>query len=275
MNGPFHHRGFVTTSLGQLHYRACGEGPPIVLMQTLPFSTAMFTNLMGLLGRHYACYAIDLLGFSYSDRRPTFMSVEDHAENIGEALDRLGLGRLHLLGGHFTGSVAVEIAIRRPGQIAGLMLDGIGVIGAEERAALAKRFPDVPLEPSAQYVAGRWEYVEALMKRLDPEMTISAANLEIMMERAFSFMFFRLGGPGGETGGAYALADKLPLLTVPTLVMASPTDTMRPWHDVTFPLIPGGREHVFDGINPLYQFDRADRAPEYAAVLMNFMRSTS
>ena len=55
MNGPFHHRGFVTTSLGQLHYRACGEGPPIVLMQTLPFSTAMFTNLMGVLGQHYAC----------------------------------------------------------------------------------------------------------------------------------------------------------------------------------------------------------------------------
>jgi pimeloyl-ACP methyl ester carboxylesterase len=98
-----------------------------------------------------------------------------------------------------------------------------------------------------------------------------------MMERAFSFMFFRLGGPGGETGADYALGDRLAKLTVPTLVMASPTDTMRPWHEATFALIPQdlARQHVFAGINPLYQFDRPDRAPEYAAVLMDFMRSTS
>jgi pimeloyl-ACP methyl ester carboxylesterase len=157
------------------------------------------------------------------------------------------------------------------------MLDGIGIISAEERAVFARILPNVPLEPSAQYVAGRWEYVEALMRRLDPEMTISAANLDVMMERAFSFMFFRLGGPGGETGADYALGDRLAKLTVPTLVMASPTDTMRPWHEATFALIPQAlaRQHIFEGINPLYQFDRPDRAPEYAAVLMDFMRSAT
>jgi pimeloyl-ACP methyl ester carboxylesterase len=205
------------------------------------------------------------------------MSVEENAANIEEALDNLGLDKLYLLGGHFTGSVAVEIAVRSPARIKGLMLDGIGIISAEERAVFARILPNVPLEPSAQYVAGRWEYVEALMRRLDPEMTISAANLEVMMERAFSFMFFRLGGPGGETGGDYALGDRLAKLTVPTLVMASPTDTMRPWHEATFALIPQAlaRQHIFEGINPLYQFDRPDRAPEYAALLMDFMRSAT
>jgi pimeloyl-ACP methyl ester carboxylesterase len=275
MTLPIQQRGFVATSLGQLHYRKCGEGPPIVLMQTLPFSTAMFTNLMGALGQHYACYAIDLLGFSYSDRRPKSMSVEDNAANLEEALDRLGIGELRLLGGHFTGSVAVEFAIRRPDRVPCLMLDGIAVIPPEDLKILGQRFPAAPLDPSAQYVAGRWEYAVSLMSRLDPEMTISTRNLEVMMERAYSFMFFNLGGPGGETGGAYALADKLPQLKTPTLVMASPTDTLWPWRERTFALMPGATRHIFDGVNPLYQFDRPDRAPEYAAVIMDFMRSAA
>jgi pimeloyl-ACP methyl ester carboxylesterase len=273
MISPNHDRGFVRTSLGQLHYRTCGEGPPLVMMQTLPFSTAMLSNLMEVLKTRYTCIAIDLLGFSYSDRRPHFMTVEDNAANLGEALDTLGIGRTHLLGGHFSGSVAVELAVRRPTQIASLMLDGMSILSDEEKVSIGKQFPDAPLDPSAQYVAGRWEYVEALMKRLDPEMAFTTRNLEVLVERAYSFMFFRLGGPGGETSGAYALAEKLPQLTVPTLLMASPTDTQRPWHERVFPLIPGGRQHIFDGINPLYQFDRPDRAPEYAAVITDFMRS--
>jgi pimeloyl-ACP methyl ester carboxylesterase len=275
MNVPIHRRGFVATSLGQLHYRSCGEGPPLLLMQTLPFSTAMFTNLMGVLGAHYTCHAIDLLGFSYSDRRPRSMSVEDNAANIEEALDQLGIEQTCVLGGHFTGSVAVELAVRRPDLVTALMLDGIAVIPPEDLKVLGQRFPAAPLDPSARYIAGRWEYAVSLMARLDPEMTMSTRNIDVMMERAYSFMFFNLGGPGGETGGAYALAEKLPQLKVPTLMMASPTDTLRPWHERTFAMIPGGRQHIFDGINPLYQFDRPDRAQEYAAVLMDFMRSTS
>jgi pimeloyl-ACP methyl ester carboxylesterase len=273
MNPSSHDRGFVRTSLGQLHYRTCGEGPPLVMMQTLPFSTAMFTTLMDVLKDRYTCYAIDQLGFSYSDRRPHHMTVEDYATNLEEALDNLGIGRMHLLGGHFSGSVAVEFAIRRPQRVASLMLDGMGITTPEERKVLAQRFPDAPLDPSAQYVAGRWEYALGLMKRLDPELFITKANLEVMLERAYSFMFFRLGGPGGETGGAYALPEKLPQLKVPTLVMASPTDTQRPWHERVIELVPGGRQHIFDGINPMYQFDRPDRAPEYAAVITDFMRS--
>ena len=275
MNSPNHDRGFVRTSLGQLHYRTCGEGPPLVMMQTLPFSTAMLTNLMEVLKTQYTCIAIDLLGFSYSDRRPHLMTVEDNAANLDEALDTLGIGRTHLLGGHFSGSVAVELAVRRPDRIASLMLDGMSILTQAERGAIGKQFPDAPLDPSANYVAGRWEYAESLMRRLDPEMAFTTENLQVLVERAYSFMFFRLGGPGGETGGSYALADKLPQLKVPTLLMASPTDTQRQWHDRVFPLIPGGRQHIFDGINPLYQFDRPDRAPEYAAVIGDFMRSNA
>jgi pimeloyl-ACP methyl ester carboxylesterase len=274
MNPSNLRRGFATTSLGQLHYRACGEGPTLVMMQTVPFSTAIFKSLMAVLAPHYSCYAIDLLGFSHSDPRPNILSVEDYATNLVEALDDLGIGRMHLLAGHFSGSVAVEIALRRPEQIISLMLDGMGAITPEEREAHMKKTPPVQVDASAQYFAGRWEYVEALMKRLDPELVISNANLQAVMERAFPF-FFRFGGPGGETGASYDLAEKLPQLKVPTLFIASPTDTQRPWHERTFALVQGAKQHIFDGINPLYQCDRPDRAPEYAAVMTNFMRMAS
>jgi pimeloyl-ACP methyl ester carboxylesterase len=274
MNPPKQQRGFIGTSLGQLHYRKCGEGPAFVLMQTLPFSTAMFNNLMPVLGRHFTCYAIDLLGFSYSDRRPKSLSVEENADLLAEAMDGLGIETACLLGGHFTGSVAVEFAISRPERARRLALDGIAAIPKEDYPMLAERFPPAALTPSAQHVAGRWEYAISLMRRLDPEMTINTRNLQVMMERAYSFMFFNLGGPGGETGGAYPLAEKLPQLKVPTMAIASPTDTLWPWRERTFALLPPhARRHVFDTINPLYQFDRADRAPEYAALLMDFIGS--
>ena len=271
MSGNGIRRGFLETSEGQLHYRRFGQGKPFVLMMTLPFNTTMFHPLMQALGQHYECFAVDLLGQGDSDARTRSLTVEDNAKLIWEGLDALGLGPIRVLGGHFTGKVATEMAILRPNQVDKLFLDGMVAWSLEEGAEFSKGFPPTPFWMSAKYVAGEWEYVEALLHRLDPELVMSNLNTATLAGLGFSFMKSRLGGPGGQGMFDYDFCARAKLLRVPTVLIGSPSDTLQFQHEKAFAAIPNGEQYQFETVNPLYQFDKPERAEEYAAMLRTFL----
>ncbi|MFI5889848.1 alpha/beta fold hydrolase [Actinoplanes sp. NPDC051513] len=69
-------------------------------------------------------YVPDLPGFGLSGKPVRVLTAEQHAEVIATWMDAADLGGVHVLGNSFGCQIAVELAIRRPGLIASLILVG-------------------------------------------------------------------------------------------------------------------------------------------------------
>jgi pimeloyl-ACP methyl ester carboxylesterase len=265
-------RGFLETAEGQLHYRRCGRGDAFVLLMTLPLNTTMFLPLMRVLGETHDCIAVDLMGYGDSDRRQRPWTCRDHAEALLEGLAGLGVDRLHLLGGHFTGQVAIEAALLAPDRIRTLFIDGAVGWSIEEGRELARNWTLPPWYVSGSYLAEHWDYVQALFRRLDPEFELRAGNMDVIAELGLAYVTAPLGGPEGQSMFDYDLLARARLLEkTPTILIGSPTDTLWSQHAKVLAAIPRARDYLFETINPLYQFDRPERAVEYASMLRSFL----
>ena len=79
-------RAFVKTSHGRVHYRECGEGPPLLLLHQTADSSLAFEPLMpGLVG--HRLLATDTLGYGDSDPPPHPYSMEEYADSVVAFLD--------------------------------------------------------------------------------------------------------------------------------------------------------------------------------------------
>ena len=264
--------GMVSTPDGHLFYRRVGSGRSILFMQSIPFSSAMFEALMLSLADRFDCIGIDPMGYGRSDKRMRAWSVEEHVENIVGALETLGIkDPMIVFGGHFSGSIATEMAITKPSLVSHVILDGPyydnnlreNSEGNEGQGTTARQ--DIIKSESVGQMYG---YGLDLMKRLNPELT--PEDLESPLIAQFAMTFASNAVFSGPPSRPYNMKENLGKIEQPTLIVGSPTDNNRVHHDKAFALVKNGKEFLFDKVNPLYQFNRPDRAPEYAAVIKNF-----
>lgn len=117
-------RGYVDTSMGQIHYVKAGEGKTLVLLSASGRSSRMFAQVMPLLAPQFAVYALDTPGFGNSDPLPPGTTIEQLADCFLQVLDRLGIERTHLYGLHSGNKIATCMAVRSPGRIDHLVLAG-------------------------------------------------------------------------------------------------------------------------------------------------------
>ncbi len=265
-------RRFLDTPDGQLHCREAGQGAPVVLLPTMPFGTLPLVPLMQALAPSCRAITIDLMGYAPSDDRRRPWQVGDYAANLIAAFDTLGLDRLRLLGGHLTGLVAVEIAVRQPQRISHLALDGLYAwTEAEKEPYRSSSTPPLPFADSGDPMKVRWESFVGILRRFDPQFEVTADNATHVARLALAFFSIGLGGPPYPATFEYDLLTALPRLRMPTLLFQSPTDSLRHFHGRAMGLIADVREHSFVDINPLQQVRQPGRAGEYAAVLAKFL----
>ena len=272
---PSPRRSFIQTAKGQLHCRRNGAGPTIVLLQVLPFTGAMFEPLTAALADRYDCIVIDLMGYGHSDARAGAWTVQDHAAALHEALDLLKIDPVCVLGGHTTAMVATELAVVHPDRVGKLVLDGVPLFPLEikQQRLSAMEAPKAFSEDGAD-LAELWAQAVGLMRKFDPDLTLTPENKALVACYAFNFILAYLGRDAGQMIFSYDLHARLQQLTTPTLVIASPTDSMRHRHEEAMALIPGAREYVFEDINPLYRMSQPRSAETYAKVLDDFIRQT-
>jgi pimeloyl-ACP methyl ester carboxylesterase len=105
-----------------------------------PQTSKQFTNVYGPLHRRgVRAIGIDTPGFGESDPCPFVPAIEDWAAAVLAVLDHLGIPKAHILGHHTGSLLATEVALRNPGRIQKLVLNGPYPLRDEERpAALAK-----------------------------------------------------------------------------------------------------------------------------------------
>jgi pimeloyl-ACP methyl ester carboxylesterase len=135
-----------------------GDGVPVVLLHSLAGNTGHWEAQLAHLRVTRRAVALDWRGHGRSPAAPEgSWRVEDMAEDVAAAADRLGLDRF-VLGGHSAGgSVAIAFAGAHPERVAGLfLLDAAGDSRLFPRETLDPFFAALETDAYASTIEGYW-----------------------------------------------------------------------------------------------------------------------
>ncbi|MDQ2804711.1 MAG: alpha/beta hydrolase [Pseudomonadota bacterium] len=117
-------RGYVDTSLTQVHYVREGAGASLLLLAASGRSSRMFAGLMDILAPHFDVCALDTPGFGNSGPLRPGTTIEQLAECVVQVMNGLRIERTHLYGLHTGNKIATALAGRWPDRVARLVLAG-------------------------------------------------------------------------------------------------------------------------------------------------------
>ena len=198
--------------------------PSVVLVHGYIVSGRYMLPLMDELAPHCRVYVPDLPGWGKSSKPAHALPVAQLADVLAAWVELLGLERPVFLGNSFGCQIVAELAVRHPALPSGLILLG----------------PTV--DPTARSL---WQ--QLLRLALDaPHERLSLWALELGdlvrmgLPRAVETVRIMLGD---------RIEDKLPKITVPTLVMRGGRDPIAPqrWGEAASRLLPHGSLAVLDG----------------------------
>ena len=117
-------RGYVDTSLGQMHYREAGAGAPVVLFHRTPSSSASYQRVLPLLGKSYLALAPDTPGFGMSDPllEPPGKTMAPYVQAAVEFLDAKGIQRATIVGHSTGGAIGMHLAADHPERVERLVV---------------------------------------------------------------------------------------------------------------------------------------------------------
>jgi len=192
--------GYVDTRLGQLHYRACGQGRPLLLLHPPPRSSLVYRRLMAALEETggVRVIALDLPGFGLSCDLPEGITIGGIADVVAQAILALDCGVVSVFGLHTGNKVGAALAAAHPAQVDRLILAGLThsiILDAQHRNEAMRAYmrSKPPTDPAQDPPAWHDEQVDRLNAR--GVNTLYAAN--------FSF----------------DLAGVVPSIAAPTLVL--------------------------------------------------------
>ncbi len=271
--------GFADTLSGQLHFRACGAGPDIVLLPWLPASGRMYDHVMPHLARAgFRAIAFDLAGTGRSHKKCKNWTVQQYATDVLEACGSLHTVPYTVIGGRFGASVAVEMLLASPAQVTGAVLDGVPGLAPEEIRKMTPYTAGISPKFSAD---GAWrsfpfEVVVRMLKEWDPAFEVTQETLPVVYE--FARDYLELGfdaiaaAAEADAKGAkpaYDVLARLGEVSQRVLVMTSDADALAPAYNRALERARNSRGHKFTGNHPVLT---PARAAEYAQVLVSFAR---
>ena len=235
----------------------------------------MYSRVMPALAeRGYETLALDLLGYGRSDPRPTSWSMGDWADSVAAALQAVGVRTpVSVLGGHGGACVAVELALRHPVLIDRVMLDGCPLLTPELAAtfaAMGRSSRPAPLADGS-HESLVFRTVRTTFEHYLPGFKVTPQTIEFLWPAMIDYLEtdFVSSAP---ISAAYNLANTLPAVRHPVLLLGARTDTLAAHFARAGELLPEAAQHFFPGDHPLHE---PSRAAEYAAVLANFLDGTS
>jgi pimeloyl-ACP methyl ester carboxylesterase len=277
MSLPVPRRGFVDVPGGQVHYREAGGGAglPLVLLHPSPGSGKMLTPLLRQMAQTRRTLALDTRGNGDSTALDLpEPEMADFAHATLEALDGLGIERFDLFGSHTGASIAMETAILAPGRVRRLILDSMGLWSPQRREDyLARNSPQVAPDLMGsqfnwafhycrdQYLFWPWYERTAAARR---ETGLPAPDIlhDFVVEMLKALGTYH---QSYRAAARHPKRDRLPLITVPTLVTSSPTDKLMQFLDEMASLVPGADRAVI--ADPETEEGAAIAAPIYVAFL--------
>ena len=227
-------KGYVDTSHGQVHYRAAGEGEPVVLLHMSPASSAMWEPVLPrLAARGYHAVAFDTPGYGDSFRPAAPPSLEEYAAVLLEAIDTLGIERFFIFGHHTGGMIGAALAAAHPERVRRFATWGWTLMDNQRKAGLVA-MPLAEYDAEGSQLVARWKArLAALGDRWTPELGIRSLIDALKAGRELPYGFWAVGR-----------ADHLAMaraMRVPVLVLCGERDTLFDDSRQAVHLMPNGR----------------------------------
>jgi pimeloyl-ACP methyl ester carboxylesterase len=271
--------GFADTLSGQLHFRACGAGPDIVLLPWLPASGRMYEHLMPHLARAgFRAIAFDLAGSGRSHKKSRNWTVQQYAADVLEACGSLHTVPYTVVGGRFSAAVAVEMLLASPAQVTGAVLDGVPGLAPEEIRKLSPLTAGLNprINGDDSWEKFPFEVMVRTLKEWDPSFEVTQENLPLIYE--FVRDYLELGYDAVATGSendarggkpGHDVLARLGEVSQRVLVMTSDADSLASAYTRALERARNSRGHKFAGNHPVLT---PARAAEYAQVVVSFAR---
>jgi pimeloyl-ACP methyl ester carboxylesterase len=271
--------GFADTLSGQLHFRACGAGPDIVLLSWLPISGRMYEHVMPHLARAgFRAIAFDLAGSGRSHKNCRNWSVQQYATDVLEACGSLHTVPYTVVGGRFSASVAVEMLLASPAQVTGAVLDGVPGLAPEELRKISG--PTAGLSPTLSEDGAHrtfaFDVSVRTLKDFDPSFELTAETLPLVYEVMRDYLDLGydaiVAAAEADARGGKSTHDVLARLgevSQRVLVMTSDADNLATAYTRALERARNSRGHKFAGNHPILT---PARAAEYAQVIVSFAR---
>ena len=109
--------------LSPLHFQHKGEGFPILCLHGHPGSSQCMSVFTNSLSQNFQTIAPDLRGYGKSSTKTNF-EMTQHLIDLETLLEQLQISRYLILGWSLGGIIGMELALRNPQQVAGLILIG-------------------------------------------------------------------------------------------------------------------------------------------------------
>jgi len=247
-------RGFVDVTHGQIHYRTAGagDGTPLAMIHQSPGSSKQLEGLIAALaGQGRRVVAPDTAGNGDSDALPQQApTIAELAGAAFDALDRLLPGPFDLYGSHTGASIAMEIAIAEPARVRRLVIDGMGLYAAGEQAEIIERYArEIVPDLEATHLMKVWHFCRDQHLFWPYYNRTADGRLPNGLPDADDFHDFvvevlkamRTYHRSYRAAFRHPKRERLPLITVPTLVVCSPSDMLLGYFADVAAHVPGAR----------------------------------
>lgn len=111
----------------QLFCREAGSGRPLVLLHGNGESSEYFAAQIEYFAGEYHVLAVDTRGHGHSPRGEAPFTLGQFADDLAAFLDARGLSEINLLGFSDGGNIAILFALKYPGRVRRLVLNGANI----------------------------------------------------------------------------------------------------------------------------------------------------
>lgn len=252
----------------RIAFEKAGEGPALVLLHGGFSDRRAWRRQLDGLSDEFTLIAWDAPGCGGSSDPPDAFGLPDYADHLAGFIERLSLGRPHVLGTSFGSGIALELYRRHPHIPRTLVLASAyaGWAGSlppdEVEARLARGLRDAQRTPR--------EWVEDYL----PTFFAGAVAPEVVEATAVMMLNARSAGlvPMLRSFAVADLRDVLPTIAVPTLLLYGDRDVRAPLPvaEDLHERIPGSRLVVLPGVG----HDTNSEAPDaFNDAVRTFLRS--
>ncbi|MEA2362507.1 MAG: hypothetical protein QOD71_1652 [Thermoleophilaceae bacterium] len=213
-----------------------GEREPIVFVHGLGGQWQNWLENIPRAAQERRVIALDLPGFGLSPMPREKITIPGYGRQVDALADRLGLGRVDIVGNSMGGYIAAEVAIQVPERVDQLLLvSAAGITSAD----LAQR-PIMALgriaTAVASYGAARHRDIAARPKSRHMALALVARHPSLLKpDLAYEGFFKGTGKPGFDDALRanldYDFRDRLPDIRQPTLIVWGEKDSIIPVKD--------------------------------------------
>jgi pimeloyl-ACP methyl ester carboxylesterase len=210
----------------QTHYRAAGEGVPLVVLHPSPMSSAFMVPVIDTVSDICRVIAPDTPGYGATDAltKPGD-DLSPYVDWLLAFTDALGLDRFLLYGSATGAQIAIEFAHAHPMRLRHLFLDNaVHFTDAERADILARYFPDISPREDGSHLADTWAMAKGLFRGFpwyeEPDTPLPAPPLAVVQATALAYLM-----AGEDYARAYKAAfnneraERVQSLSVPTTIL--------------------------------------------------------